>query len=326
MIMNPIGIIAGSGIREFLDNAERKKIKTDYGTVEADFGKLAGCDVVFLNRHGSKERFPSKLHPRESADHANRRFAGHRFQLLGNACSHDKRLPKANDVPKLQCSFEDTVCDFVANACSNFGTPNLHGKFACAPHKINFQANIAALKKCRVGRIIGISSVGIINMSMEKIIVVNDFFDHTKETRTFYDKPVHVDMSKPYCPELNGLILKSCRKLGVKASEGAYVCVSGPRLETPKEIEIFGKLGCDVVGMTSVPEAILARELEMCYSTIAIGTNYAAGLQEKLAADEIIAGVEKYVGGVKAILRDALPEIPEKRGCVCSRALSGAKL
>ena len=206
---------------------------------------------------------------------------------------------------------------------------NRHGKsHTIPPHKINFRANIFALHKLDVQRIIGVCSVGVINkkIKLDNLIVINDFFDLTDAT-TFYDnKAVHVDMTKPYCPELNDIILKSFKESNVPACTGSYACTKGPRLETPLEIKIFKQLGCDVVGLTSVPEAVLSRELGICYSTIAVPGNYASGLQEKLAASEIKEEMKNKIDNLKRILPEIIEKIPEERNCICKDALSDSEL
>ena len=197
-----------------------------------------------------------------------------------------------------------------------------------APHNINFNGNIFALHELGVKRIIGISSVGVINkeIKLNKLMVANDFFDLTKTVYTFHDERIHVDMTKPYCPELNDIILKVGEEIDLEMCEGGYICTQGPRLETPLEIKVFSKLGCDVVGMTSVPEAILCRELEMCYASIAIPTNYAAGLQKELSAEEIRSMMKERIGDMKNLLPRIIKEIPSKRNCVCKNALKYARL
>ena len=205
---------------------------------------------------------------------------------------------------------------------------NRHGEnHTIPPHKINFRANIFALHKLDVQRIIGVNSVGVINkkIGLDNLIIINDFFDLTSEV-TFYDKAVHVDMTKAYCPELNDIILKSCRENNINACTGSYACTRGPRLETPLEIKIFKQLGCDAVGMTSAPEAILARELELCYSTIAVPGNYAAGLQEKLTASEIKEEMKNKIDNLKKILPKIIEKIPDERNCCCRNALLDSEL
>jgi len=104
------------------------------------------------------------------------------------------------------------------------------------------------------------------------------------------------------------------------------VCTEGPRYETPAEIEMFRRVGCDVVGMTSIPEAVLARELEMCYATLCFITNMASGIQKRLTADEVATIAQEKTPIIQQVLRETIKHLPAKRRCLCARALKDARL
>ena len=137
------------------------------------------------------------------------------------------------------------------------------------PHKVNYRANIYALHEIGVKRVIATNAVGAINQKYKPgdLVVPSDVIDFTKLRQvTFYDGPpvTHVDISEPYCPEIRSALIEAAKRSGTSVFErAALVCTEGPRLETPAEIRMFARLGCDVVGMTGMPEAILTRELEM---------------------------------------------------------------
>ncbi|KAA0001438.1 MAG: MTAP family purine nucleoside phosphorylase [Thermoplasmata archaeon] len=195
------------------------------------------------------------------------------------------------------------------------------------PHKINYRANIQALKDAGVERIIAVSTVGSMKegISAGSMFVPDDFIDFTKRPSTFFDdEVVHVDMSQPFCPEVREAILKAARKRG-KVFEGTYVSTEGPRFETKAEIAMMGKFA-DVVGMTLVPEVVLARERGMCYASLCIVSNMAAGLQQSLPADEIAAIYEKMKKVVMDVVIDAIELIPEEKGCKCSEAVERGRL
>lgn len=160
------------------------------------------------------------------------------------------------------------------------------------PHKISYRANICALHDVGVERIIALNAVGAINRDFKPgdIVISHDFIDFTKfRAVTFYDEaPVtHVDVSQPYCPEMRKQLVETLRKFPMHVWERAVMaCTEGTRFETPAEIEVFRRLGGDVVGMTGMPEAVLARELEMCYATVCYFSNTAAGEQGKLSPAE----------------------------------------
>ena len=162
------------------------------------------------------------------------------------------------------------------------------------PHKINYRANIDALKNVGVTQIIATNSVGSMNEEMGPgtFVIPDDFLDFSQNrAKTYYEnKVVHVDMTEPYCPTLRDILDKS----GDVILGGTYVCTEGPRFETPAEIKMFKMLGGDLVGMTGVPEVTLARERGICYNSICIVSNYAAGIHEHtLTIDEVFEMVSE---------------------------------
>jgi 5'-methylthioadenosine phosphorylase len=201
------------------------------------------------------------------------------------------------------------------------------------PHKVNYRANIYALYKIGVERIMAINAVGAINTRFKPgdIVVPHDMVDFTKSRpTTFYDEaPVtHIDFSQPYCPEIRKLLIEKAEKGGLAPWDGAVlVCTEGPRFESPAEIEMFRRLGFDVVGMTGAPEAVLARELEMCYATLCFVSNMAAGMQERLTPSEVFEVSKKITPKVEQILIETVKALPLVRGsCPCARALKDARL
>jgi len=207
------------------------------------------------------------------------------------------------------------------------------------PHLINYRANIWALHSIGVERIVSTSASGSLNASISpgSFVVLSNFLDFTKtRANTFYDGSesiiddkdvVHIDVTQPYCPELRDILIKTGKEQNLPiVGDGIYVCTEGPRFESAAEIKMFSRLGGDVVGMTNLPEVILARELEMCYSSIAMVTNYAAGISEKkLTHKEVLDIMENNLGDIKLLLEGAIPKIPDKRSCQCSSLLDGAK-
>ncbi len=199
------------------------------------------------------------------------------------------------------------------------------------PHEINYKANICALHMMGVKRILATNAVGAINLNFKPgdIIVPHDFIDFTKlRSTTFFDEaPVtHIDVSQPYCPEIRKSLIETARTIGFNVrNEAVLVCTEGPRYETPAEIEMFRILGCDVVGMTGIPEAVLARELEMCYASICYVSNMAAGIQEKLTALEVSNTSKNVVPKIGQVLIETVKTLPHKRNCPCANALNDAR-
>lgn len=210
-----------------------------------------------------------------------------------------------------------------------------HGKkHNIPPHMINYRANIWGFRKLGVERIISISAVGGIKKGLKPgdIAVLDQAMDMTRNRRsTFYDGKdgvVHIDFTEPYCPELRRIILKAGRQAGVSLKNGGnYVAVEGPRLETAAEIRGFKLLGGDVVGMTGMPEASLAREAAICYSGISVVANYAAGISRtKLTVPEVMKAMRASTEKLKQLLEKTLPLVPGQRGCSCGDALDEAKI
>lgn len=199
------------------------------------------------------------------------------------------------------------------------------------PHRINYRANIYALYELGVQRILATNAVGAINLNFKPsdIVVPHDFVDFTKlRSATFYDEaPVtHIDVSQPYCPEIRKLLIETAKKLGFHVwDKTVIVCTEGPRYETPAEIKMFRHLGCDVVGMTGIPESVLARELEMCYASICYVSNMAAGMQKRLTALDVSKISKSVLPKIEQILIEAIGILPSERDCPCVNALRDAR-
>ena len=195
------------------------------------------------------------------------------------------------------------------------------------PHKINFRANIDALKRVGVTKIIATNSVGSMNTEMPpgSFVIPDDFLDFSQDRiKTFYeDKVVHVDVTEAYCPQLRDVLDKS----GDVILGGTYVCTEGPRFETPAEIKMFKMLGGDLVGMTGVPEVVLAREKEICYNSICIVSNYASGISEnQLTIDEVFDMVKENEENLLELIYNFIKNVDDSKDCTCNHALDGAEV
>ena len=166
-----------------------------------------------------------------------------------------------------------------------------HGpKHGTPPHKVNYRANMQALVDLGVRNVLAAYAVGSINRQIPPLglVVLDDFIDFTSgREATFFDggvnKVKHVDMSEPFCPKLRAALLEQSGRMGLAIRpSGTYVCTNGPRLESPAEIRMFEKLGGDVVGMTAVPELVLAKERELCFAAVGFSVNWAAGIEQKV--------------------------------------------
>lgn len=190
-----------------------------------------------------------------------------------------------------------------------------------APHEINYRANIWALKELEVTHIIATAAVGGITEQMSPITLVipDQIIDYTHtRSQTFYENNqepvVHVDFTRPYDEPLRTVLNRSAVKLNMPVvSRGTYGAVQGPRLETAAEIRRLEGDGCDIVGMTAMPEAVLARELGMKYACCAVVVNWAAGIdsQDEELIDSINSNMKSAKASVHKLLADALPMIME---------------
>lgn len=185
------------------------------------------------------------------------------------------------------------------------------------PHMVNYRANIACMRRLGVERVVATSAVGSMDrkFGVGRLGVIGQFLDFTRGRQgTFFDETVrHTDMTNPYSARLNAAIARAGESLGVKVAPGlVYVCVDGPRFETAAEIRMYRKLGGGVVGMTGVPEVVLANEVGIEYSTIVVATNWAAGIQKRISHEEVLEGMKKAAPKVKDLIVTAAELLREE--------------
>lgn len=207
-----------------------------------------------------------------------------------------------------------------------------HGRgHSIPPHLINYRANIWGLKKLGVSHIIATTAVGSLNPEAKPgaFVLPNQFLDFTKSRiHTFFDGGshgvVHLDVTDPYCQELRALISKTAGELGLACQNGGtYVCTEGPRFETPAEIKMFAIMGGDLVGMTNVPEVVLAGEAEICYATISMVTNFAAGISpEALTHQEVLDMMGQMSENIKALILHTIAALDPAEDCSCHHKLA----
>lgn len=202
-----------------------------------------------------------------------------------------------------------------------------HGvRHSIPPSAINYRAQIAALRKLEIDAVIGVCAVGSLTTDLPagSFAVLSDFVDLTKRRiDTFFDSEggpvVHTDLTEPYCPIVSDTLRRSCDEAGaVFEANSIYIGVEGPRYETPAEIRLYASWGGHVIGMTNLPEAILAREAGLCYGALAVVTNLASGLSPtRLSHEEVRAAMAASSERLKTIMTRALAAIPDTRECVC---------
>lgn len=205
-----------------------------------------------------------------------------------------------------------------------------HGRdHAVPPHLVNYRANIWALRKLGVQKILATAAVGSLSSSFRsgEMVLLDQFLDFTKSRpQTFYEGGhqgvLHVDMTEPYCSAVRQVIMDAAERIGYVVKNGAcYVCTEGPRFETPAEIRMFQLLGAELVGMTSVPEVVLARELGMCYASIALVTNEAAGIAtHPISHAEVMESMKKLGEKVANLIQVTIELWTPYQGCLCASA------
>ncbi|MSQ23453.1 MAG: S-methyl-5'-thioadenosine phosphorylase [Chloroflexi bacterium] len=202
-------------------------------------------------------------------------------------------------------------------------------------HRVNYRANVWAMWHLGVSRILGPCAAGSLQAGVAPgdFVFCDQFVDRTSgRADTFYDGPmaVHISSADPYCPELRALGIEESRRLGIATHEqGTVVVIQGPRFSTRAESQWFSSMGWEVINMTQYPEAILARELEICYLNISLITDWDVGLEGQpevrpVTVEEVIRVFNANNERLRELLYRLVPRISEDRACSCSTALSGA--
>ena len=199
------------------------------------------------------------------------------------------------------------------------------------PTELNYRANIYGMKKLGVEQIISISAVGSYKEELKPLDIVlpDQFVDRTNQARktTFFGEGIvaHISFAEPVCPELKKAIYDAGNELGVTMhSNGTYLNMEGPAFSTKAESRLFKNLDMDIVGMTNMPEARLAREAEICFATGAFVTDYDCWHEEMVTIDMVIANLTKNVETAKRLIKKVTPKLTKKRNCACKDALKYA--
>ncbi len=202
------------------------------------------------------------------------------------------------------------------------------------PTELNFRANIHGFKQLGVERIVSISAVGSLKEEHRPLdfVIPDQFFDRTRQRiSTFFGEGVvaHVAFADPVCPEIARVLDKACRTAGVTAKlGGTYVCMEGPQFSTKAESNVYRSWGMDVIGMTNLQEAKLAREAELCYATVAMVTDYDCWhpTHDSVTVEQVVANLLKNADNACKVVRQAVAAMPRTRGCNCGQALATAIL
>lgn len=208
-----------------------------------------------------------------------------------------------------------------------------HGKgHTILPSELNFRANIYAMKKLGAGHIIAVSAVGSMKEEIKPldIVIPDQFFDRTRgRVSTFFGEGIvgHVSFADPVCGTLADKLHQAAKSVGARVHKGGtYLCMEGPLFSTRAESHIYRQWGVSIIGMTNLQEAKLAREAEICYSTLAMSTDYDCWRveEEPVTLEMIIGNLNKNAETAKRILKAVIPTIAKDRTCACATASQNA--
>ncbi|MGH9539865.1 MAG: S-methyl-5'-thioadenosine phosphorylase [Terriglobales bacterium] len=202
------------------------------------------------------------------------------------------------------------------------------------PSELNFRANIHGFKQLGVDRIVSISAVGSLKEEHKPLefVIPDQFFDRTRHrVDTFFGSGVvaHIAFADPVCSELTRVVESACQKAGVTGKRGGtYLCMEGPQFSTKAESNVYRSWGMDVIGMTNLQEAKLAREAELCYVTVAMVTDYDCWHphHDSVTVDQIVSVLLKNAENATRVLRETVAAMPKTRSCKCGSSLAHAIL
>jgi len=200
------------------------------------------------------------------------------------------------------------------------------------PTELNFRANIYGFKHLGVERIVSVSAVGSLKEEHKpmEFVIPDQFFDRTRHrVDTFFGNGIvaHISFADPICPELARVLETACKKAGVVGKRGGtYLCMEGPQFSTKAESHVYRSWGMDVIGMTNLQEATLAREAEICYSTAALVTDYDCWHpgHDSVTVDQVVSVLLKNAENACAMVRETVAAMPKTRSCKCGSALAHA--
>ncbi len=200
------------------------------------------------------------------------------------------------------------------------------------PTELNFRANIYGFKHLGVERIVSVSAVGSLKEEHKpmEFVIPDQFFDRTRHRGdTFFGNGIvaHISFADPICPELARVLETACKKAGVVGKRGGtYLCMEGPQFSTKAESNVYRSWGMDVIGMTNLQEAKLAREAEICYSTAAMVTDYDCWHpgHDSVTVDQVVSVLMKNAENACAMVRETVAAMPKTRRCKCGSALAHA--
>ncbi len=255
--------------------------------------------------------------------------------IIGGTGFHDPRLVKNGKEARLDTPYGPPSDSIIVGELKGRKVAFLprHGKkHTIRPTDVNSRANIHALKELGVQRILAPSTVGSLKEEYKPgdLVFIDQFIDRTtRREESFYTGPkvCHISVAEPTCPDLRKVLTKVAEEMKINYHKtGTYVCIEGPRFSTKAESRMFRSWGADVVGMTLVPECVLAREAEICYASIATVTDYDVWKDHPVSAGEVARTMKANVEKVKNVIMETIARIPKERTCECKGALKSASV
>ena len=200
------------------------------------------------------------------------------------------------------------------------------------PSDINFRANVYGFKQMGASHIISVTAVGSLKEDIHPldIVIPDQFFDRTRNRKsTFFGDGLaaHIAFAQPICPDLASLLHETAVETGITTHKGGtLVCIEGPAFSTRAESNLYRRWGMDIIGMTSLQEAKLSREAEICYAALALVTDYDCWHEDEseVTVETVLQNLNKNISHAKRIIQAIVPKIPEKRDCLCATALKNA--
>jgi 5'-methylthioadenosine phosphorylase len=253
--------------------------------------------------------------------------------FIGGSGFYDPNLLEGSTTVAINTPFgppsgEITIGQIGGKACAFLARHGPGHRFS--PTRVNYRANIYALKTLDVTNVIAISAVGSLKEDIKplQIVIPDQIFDRTTlRLNTFFeDICVHVSFADPFCRDLSCELWRAAQQAGCDVTRGGtYICIEGPQFSTRAESNAYRHMGFDVIGMTAMPEAKLAREAEMCFSILATVTDYDVWRDEEVTIETVISNVAKNEASTKDIVRRVVPRLPVTDGtCECRHALKDA--
>ncbi len=236
---------------------------------------------------------------------------------------------------RLTTPFGDPSDEFVCGTLAGVRLIFLprHGRgHRIMPSELNFRANIYGMKKLGADWIIGVGAVGSLREEIHPgdLVVPDQLIDRTfQRTSTFFGNGIvaHVTFADPFCPVLSSALVASAQRLGATVHpRGTYVCMEGPQFSTRAESFLYRQWGADVIGMTNLQEAKLAREAEICFATLALATDYDCWheVHDDVVIGDVLRILNENVAKAQRVIAAAVPHLPVQRTCACARALQHA--